>query len=201
MSSTDLTAAARIRDAAIEVFAQEGFAQATVRAIAARAGVSPGLVIHHFGSKHELRLACDRQLLASASGEKLALIAGGHGPRLAGYLIEHPEVAGQLAYLSRAMSEGGDLADQWFDVLVEHTTAMLAAGQASGAITGTTDPVARTAVLVAQSLATLVFAPQLARHLGASDLTDPVAYERLGRTVLELYSDGFLTGSRGADHD
>src|SRR5690606_20135242 len=43
--------AARIRDAAIVEFAAHGFTKSTVRAIAESAGVSPGLVIHHFGSK------------------------------------------------------------------------------------------------------------------------------------------------------
>ncbi len=193
--SSDLTAAARIRDAAIQVFARDGFQRATVREVAAAADVSPALVIHHFGSKQELRRACDRHVLATASGEKLAMIAGGHGPQLAGYLAEHPEVGPQLAYLLRAMREGGDLAEEWFDALVDHTATLLAAGEASGAFTQSTDPVARTALVVAQSLATLVFAPQLSRHLGAPNLTDPAGYERLGRAVRELYSGGLLTDS------
>ncbi|HJE59178.1 MAG TPA: TetR/AcrR family transcriptional regulator, partial [Nocardiopsis listeri] len=50
----DLTARARIRDAALTRFGQEGFG-VSVRAIAEEAGVSPGLVIHHFGSKEKLR--------------------------------------------------------------------------------------------------------------------------------------------------
>src|SRR3712207_8086528 len=48
----DLTGRARIRDAAIRRFAVDGFGT-SVRAIAADAGVSPGLVIHHFGSKEQ----------------------------------------------------------------------------------------------------------------------------------------------------
>jgi hypothetical protein len=68
--------------------------------------------------------------------------------------------------------------------------------------TESADPVARTALVVAQSLATLVFAPQLARHLGAADLTDPAGYERLGKAVRELYSGGLLTDpSSGASDD
>ena len=55
----DLTARARIRDSAIVYFGRHGFQSATVRAIAADAGVSPALVIHHFGSKDGLREACD----------------------------------------------------------------------------------------------------------------------------------------------
>ena len=57
-SSDDLTTSARIRDAAIAQFGAHGF-NTGVRAIATAAGVSPGLVIHHFGSKDGLRKACD----------------------------------------------------------------------------------------------------------------------------------------------
>jgi AcrR family transcriptional regulator len=52
-AESDLTARARIRDAAIRRFGSDGFG-ASVRAIAADAAVSPGLVMHHFGSKEGL---------------------------------------------------------------------------------------------------------------------------------------------------
>ena len=55
----DLTARARIREAALEHFADEGYERATIRAIAQTAGVSPGLLRHHYGSKDALRVACD----------------------------------------------------------------------------------------------------------------------------------------------
>src|ERR1700734_3579299 len=61
-SVDDLTARARIRDAAIASFATTGF-DATVREIAARARVSPGLITHHFGSKETLRAECDSEVL------------------------------------------------------------------------------------------------------------------------------------------
>ncbi|MGH3558484.1 MAG: TetR family transcriptional regulator, partial [Mycobacterium sp.] len=47
MRSADLTAAARIRDAAIEQFGRHGFGTG-LRAVAEAAGVSAALVIHHF---------------------------------------------------------------------------------------------------------------------------------------------------------
>ena len=56
----DLTARARIRDAAIRHFADEGYERTTIRGIAVTAGVSPGLLRHHFGSKEELRRAVRR---------------------------------------------------------------------------------------------------------------------------------------------
>lgn len=45
---------ARILDAAVEVFAEHGFAEAKMQDIAARAGVVPSVLYDHFGSKREL---------------------------------------------------------------------------------------------------------------------------------------------------
>lgn len=52
-------------EAALEVIARDGVGAATVRSIAAQAGVSPGTVTHHFGSIDELLLAA----LAHGSGQ------------------------------------------------------------------------------------------------------------------------------------
>ena len=62
-SQTDLTAQARIRNAAIAHFARDGFQKANLRAIAAAAGVSEALIFHHFGSKDGLRATCDEHVL------------------------------------------------------------------------------------------------------------------------------------------
>ena len=57
--SEDVTTRTRIRDAALRLFAERGIGAATIRDIATEAGVSSGLVRHHFGSKEALRDACD----------------------------------------------------------------------------------------------------------------------------------------------
>ena len=53
---SDLTAVARIRNAALLRFARDGFGVG-LRTIAADAGVTAGLIAHHFGSKDGLRRA------------------------------------------------------------------------------------------------------------------------------------------------
>src|SRR5690625_7672507 len=58
-ANPDLTAPARIRTAAISLFGRHGYADTSARAVAGEAGVSPGLVIHHSGSKEQLQQACD----------------------------------------------------------------------------------------------------------------------------------------------
>src|SRR3954447_19013085 len=59
----DLTAKARIRDRAIELFAAQGVAATSLRAVAKEAGVSPGLVVHHFGGKDGLCRAVDEAVV------------------------------------------------------------------------------------------------------------------------------------------
>jgi AcrR family transcriptional regulator len=48
---------AAILEAAREVFAERGYARATIREIASRAGVTHGLVMRHFGSKEQLLIS------------------------------------------------------------------------------------------------------------------------------------------------
>ena len=61
----DLTARARIREAAFRRFAAQGVAATSLRAIAQDAGTSAALVVHHFGSKEGLVRAVDDAAVAT----------------------------------------------------------------------------------------------------------------------------------------
>src|SRR5207249_1206694 len=63
---SDLTAAARIRNAALRHFAARGVAATSIRDVARAARVSPGLVQHHFRSKARLRRAVDEFVIRRA---------------------------------------------------------------------------------------------------------------------------------------
>ncbi|GAA1708592.1 TetR/AcrR family transcriptional regulator [Streptomyces yatensis] len=63
VDKSDLTGRARLRDAALELFAEHGFEATSTRAVAAAAGLSPALVTRHFGSKEGLRAAVDEHVL------------------------------------------------------------------------------------------------------------------------------------------
>ena len=56
----DLTAKARIRNTALDLYATHGEDRISLRAIAAEAGVAVGLVQHHFKTKAGLRNAVDQ---------------------------------------------------------------------------------------------------------------------------------------------
>ncbi len=53
-----------LRDTALALFAARGPDAVSVRDVAAAAGVSPGLVVHHFGTKQALRQAVDDHVTA-----------------------------------------------------------------------------------------------------------------------------------------
>jgi AcrR family transcriptional regulator len=60
--------------AALELVAEGGIALATVRSIAERAGVTPGLIRHYFQSKEELTRAAYRALMDRMTAQNLAVL-------------------------------------------------------------------------------------------------------------------------------
>ncbi|WP_067712317.1 TetR/AcrR family transcriptional regulator [Nocardia yamanashiensis] len=62
-TNDDLTAKARIRNAAMDLFAQYGESRVSLRAVAAEAGVTLGLVQHHFKTKAGLIEAVDQLIV------------------------------------------------------------------------------------------------------------------------------------------
>lgn len=60
--------------AALELISEEGPAAATVRAIAERAGVTPGLIRHYFSSKDELTRAAYREVMEKMTMSNKAVL-------------------------------------------------------------------------------------------------------------------------------
>jgi AcrR family transcriptional regulator len=109
---SDMTARARIRDSAIGYVGRHGFRSATVRAIAADAGVSPALVIHHFGSKDGLREACDAHvtgLIDELTGRAADNLGAGDTLDL---INATPNLAPLVPYVVQTINEGGDFAQR-----------------------------------------------------------------------------------------
>ncbi|MFV0461074.1 MAG: TetR family transcriptional regulator [Actinomycetales bacterium] len=192
----DLTPQARIRHAAMELFGEKGFERTTVRAIAARAGVSAPLVIHHFGSKDGLRRACDEWMMRVLSEEKTLVISGGSLPQLQSYLANHPELAPLLGYLVATLRHGGAPADDLFDRLCDLTADLFDTAEAAGTMRIPQDRQAAIAILVAFGCGASLLGDQIARRLGGRSLLDPEIYERYGRTSLDVYTHGLFPDDR-----
>jgi AcrR family transcriptional regulator len=188
----DLTARARIRNAAMVHFGEYGFEKATIRGIAKTAGVSSGLVRHHFGSKQALREACDEHL-ARTIGRLNDQVWGDRGTGGVNYVT-----AGRLAmgpyqrYLARALSEGsaGDL----FDSIVSMVEEWLAAADAERQDPPEVDRSSRATVFTAMALGVPVLYEHVARGLGV-DLETPEGDRKLARALLDIYSHPLLSPS------
>ena len=118
-SPSDLTARARIREVAIECFAEDGF-DVPMRTIAARAEVSLGLITHHFGSKAALRTECDAEVLRRYHALKTEAIADPSGYLLARLTAPGAAVS-ILVYILRAIHAGGRPARTFLESLVEQS--------------------------------------------------------------------------------
>lgn len=189
----DLLPQARIRLAALELFGAQGYENTTIRQIAVRAGVSPGLVIHHFGSKKQLHETCDEQAVAFVESEKMGFIAGGMTPRLATYLQDNPDVAVYFAYLIRAMRDGGAIADRVYARLCQMSQDMLTLAEQQGLVRLPDDREAAAVILATWSAGFMMLSDLFARRMGGQSLLEPEVFLRYGRTATDLFSSGVFT--------
>ncbi|MEU1983356.1 TetR family transcriptional regulator [Nocardia sp. NPDC019395] len=196
-SSDDLTTRARIRDAAVVLFGEQGFGVG-VRAIAKAAGVSPGLVNHHFGSKEGLRRECDDYVRGVIRESKMSYMNRPSTGNLLQQLAEIEEFAPVIAYMMRSFQAGGQLAGVLFEHMVEDVEQYLEAGVASGVLRKPRDIKAMARYLAtANGGGMLMF---LQTHTPADGVVD---YRQALRDyadqmmlpALELYTDGLLTDS------
>ena len=197
-------AGARIRDAAVARFGREGFG-ASVRAIAADAGVSAALVIHHYGSKDALRAACDEHvhtLIRESKSRAMSELSPSQTIALLATVEQYSDV---FAYMVRSIMAGGPAAARFVDGLVEDTETYLAAGVRAGTVRPSRDPHGRARALVATTVGTLVMA-QLDGAAGrAVAPTDKPAEAIVAMADgamlagLELYTQGLFTDSSYLD--
>ena len=117
----------RIRDAAIESFATHGFANTSLRAVASTAGVSLGLVQHHFATKAGLIKAVDDYVLTAvltriteevpaSTSDSVAEI----GDRVTQMIAELPDI---VDYVGRALIDSRPVGYMVFDALLNSGTA------------------------------------------------------------------------------
>ena len=121
----------------MRLFADQGSAATTIRAVAEQADVAPGLVSHHFGNKQGLRDACDdyvleylREIIAQGVDEQ-----GIADPAYVDRIYQG--AADVMRYVARALVDGSAGAAALFDNLVALTEEYLADHQSHGAASQT----------------------------------------------------------------
>ncbi len=179
----------------MRLFAEHGGKATTIRAVAEQAGVAPGLVSHHFGSKQGLRDACDdyvldylRQIIKQGIGRTRSVA----DPAYLGTVYQG--AADVLRYVARALVDDSAAAATLFDNFVALTEEYLATLHGGASQSEQSDLRTQAAVLVAMRLGVWVLHPHLLRVLDAETLT-PQLMARLSAAVLDVLSQDFA----GAD--
>jgi AcrR family transcriptional regulator len=182
----DLTARARIREAALEHFAEEGYERATIRSIAHTAGVSPGLLRHHYGSKDALRKACDDYVFDMLH-------------RLNAQLLEDPGAAADTQqaskrfgrYVARALSDGSPTVGGLFDEMVTMSERWLARADEARADPPAIDRRIRAALVTAMKVGIPLLHDHVSRALG-TDMFEPEGERLVALALLDIYSHKLL---------
>lgn len=169
-------------DAALAGYAASGIAAASLRDIAARAGVTPALLHYYFGDRHQLLQAViEERVLPAVAGLRDAVEHAGDEPAalvaafvdgVSATVIEHPWLP--ALWVREVVSEGGALRG----LLVERIAPSLArvmAGrfaqaQARGALNPDLDPRLLMVSLIGLTLFPAAGAPIWRRVFDADDL-------------------------------
>jgi AcrR family transcriptional regulator len=190
LGPADLAPRARIREAALRLYAERGLQATSIRMVAEEAGLSAGAVMHHFKSKDELAEAVQHAVVA-----KIREVVSGVGldqpPTVAArarrqafddLIGDNPDLAG---YIRRVMLEGGPtgaaLFTEAFDLVRSEMQAMVDAGIARPL----PDQDVGLVLYRAINLAHIVFGPLVEQTLGLS-LSDPAVLERFRNAAVDL---------------
>lgn len=202
----DLTGKANIRNAALRLFAERGHDAVTVREIAAAAGVSPALVVHHFGSKEGLRAAVDgyaarvfdalfemdeRDLAEALTGDTWVSVAEM-------FARAFPHGSPLPAYLRRLLlvndPAGAALFGRWYALTRRLLDSMTELGVARPA----GDPAVRAAFLLVNDLTLVLLRNQIAAAIGVDPLT-PEGIARWTGEVVDAYTKGVFVAAPGEE--
>jgi len=188
----DLTSRARIREAALEQFAEHGYERTTIRGIAAAAGVSPGLVRHHFGSKEDLRDAVDAHVIAEIRRVNDEILAGSERGDLAPAAFSQTALRPFQNYLVQSLVDGSPTMARLFDQMIGLTEQWLEHADADRADEPMVDRRIRAAVLNAMAMGIPLLREHIARAVGA-DMFSPEGYRAVALATLDIYSHTLLS--------
>lgn len=170
-----------------------------VRAIASAAGVSPGLVNHHFGSKDGLREACDEHVRGLIRQAKMDTMQHPSPQGLLQSLAEAEDFAPHIAYLVRSFQAGGSLTSVFFEQMVSDIETYLTAGIEAGTVRPQRDLKATARYMALQNGGGFLFFLQMYSdtHEGRIDYRKAIrAYmDQMLVPALDILTHGLLTDS------
>lgn len=189
---------ARLLDAALILFSEQGIAVSTLRSIATRAGVNPSLVHYYFGDKAQLQQAVIEERLIPMvdrlreaiplHGDSVAELVGTFVRGIGALVTAHPWFP--ALWVREVLCEGGALRDLMFERIAPQLPLRMAErfarAQRDGGLNPDLDPRLLMVSLVGLSLFPAASAP-IWQHMFKLDGLDMQA---LGRHTLVLLDRG-----------
>lgn len=184
-------------EVAVNVLAREGFAAASLRMIAIEAGVSPALLVHHFGSRQGLIEQAINKTLGEWLETKDDLTAIG----LTEALRQWPQVAedGQtkLQFFRQLMIAGGKPAQHLFERMAAEAKVRLEQFAQLGFTEKLSDIESASVLMASYALAPLIMGDQIKKMLGG-DFFDPEVSQKLAQASVELFGLTLPAGNSAA---
>lgn len=176
----------------VELFAERGFREVSVREITTAAGVSPGLLIHHFKSKEGFIESCIEEVF----GEVLSFKTEPNPLDLNSQLEKwksNPEFfRTPLRFFKVVLSSDTVYAKQLFELLLQGTKKVLEEGVNSGQIKKPSNMEMTNLVLTVNSLGTVILSDLIRDQLGG-EFTDPKYAKEFIEANMEIYTNGVYT--------
>ncbi|WNG91570.1 TetR/AcrR family transcriptional regulator [Mycobacterium sp. ITM-2016-00318] len=187
--------AERIRNAAMKSFATHGFTNTSLRAVASAAGVSLGLVQHHFATKEGLIKAVDDYVLTvvitqitqeipASTSDSVAEI----GDRVTRMISELPDI---VDYVGRALIDGRPVGYTIFDALLNSGTARWNQRGERGETRPDLDLTWAAVNSLVLALGTFILRGHIERNL-PEPLTSPAQLQRWHASVTMLLREGLF---------
>jgi AcrR family transcriptional regulator len=195
VTAEDRSSIERIRNAALKTFGTYGTSSTSLRTVAEAAGVSVGLVQHHFINKAGLIQAVDDHVMGvviSTISQPIppppADSIAEMGSRVTRIVADHPEIAD---YVGRALIDGSPLGTAIFDTLTAFGIARWNQRSERGETRPEVDVTWGALNSLVLALGTMIMRGHIERQL-PEPLTAPAQLERWQNSVNMLLRDGLF---------
>jgi AcrR family transcriptional regulator len=173
----------------VELFSEKGFNSVSVRDITSAAGVSPGLLIHHFKSKEAFITACIDEVFGEVLSFKTEPNPLDMNTQLNKWKSNPEFYKTPLKFFKAVMSSNSDYSKQLFELILDGSRKVLEDGVKNGLVKKPSDLEMTNLVLAVNSLGTILLSDYIRDQLGG-EFTDPEYAQGFMQANLEIYTNG-----------
>lgn len=173
----------------VELFSEKGFNSVSVRDITSAAGVSPGLLIHHFKSKEAFIKACIDEVFGEVLSFKTEPNPLDMNTQLNKWKSNPEFYKTPLKFFKAVMSSNSEYSKQLFELILDGSRKVLEDGVKNGLVKKPSDLEMTNLVLAVNSLGTILLSDYIRDQLGG-EFTDPEYAQGFMQANLEIYTNG-----------